>query len=472
MDATPTVDFLGAGVDALTHYITIPCISPDYDASWEQAGHLDTAVGFLAAWAAERSIPGLTASIERLAGRTPLLFVDIPASTPSATGTVVLYGHFDKQPPLGAWGEGLDPFVPVIRDGRLYGRGSVDDGYATFASLLAIEALAAAQMPYSRIVLLIEGGEESGSPDLDAHLDALGGRLGTIDLMICLDSGALTYDRLWLTQSLRGNAIVTVEVRVLDQGVHSGEAGGVVPSSFRILRQLLDRIEDPATGTILIPELHAEVPPSHHQRFAHLATELGDPVGDALPTVSGLDLHGDHGLDRMIRQAWMPAMAVTGMDGIPSVATAGNVLRASTTAKLSFRLPPSVDGEVAVDAIVARLTANPPHGASVTVQAARPIGNGWVCPDPEPWLDTAIDAASEAHFGRPAGWTSEGGSIPFLAQLGQRFPDVTIIATGALGPGSHAHGPDESLHLDYTQRLSGALASLLAAFARRPQASS
>jgi acetylornithine deacetylase/succinyl-diaminopimelate desuccinylase-like protein len=215
----------------------------------------------------------------------------------------------------------------------------------------------------------------------------------------------------------------------------------------------------------LVSALHAAVPSSQAARLAALADELGDPVLDALPLLDGFEPHGATATDRLLAQAWGPAMAVTGMDGIPPVGIAGNVLRASTTAKLSFRLPPSVDAEVAVDALVEALSANPPHGATVTVTAPRPVGNGWVCPDPAPWLRDAIDAASMASFGRPAGWTSEGGSIPFLAQLGQRFPGLTILATGALGPGSNAHGPDESLHLECAQHVTESLAHLLVAAA-------
>lgn len=467
MDSTFDVDFERDALDALSTYVTITCISPDYDADWVANGHVDAAVEYLRSWIESRHLIGASTSVERLPGRTPLLRCTVEASPGAASGTVVLYGHFDKQPPLGAWSDGLDPFVPVVRDGRLFGRGSVDDGYATFACVLAIGAIQAAGLAHPRIVLLIEGGEESGSPDLDAHLDALGDALGDVQVMVCLDSGAPTYDRLWCTQSLRGNVICTVTVEVLGHGVHSGVAGGVVPSSFRILRALLDRVEDPATGAILVPELHADVPAYQRARLEALAAELGDPVADGLPILDGFELHGSSGAERLLAQAWGPAMAVTGIDGVPPVAIAGNVLRASTTAKLSFRLPPSVDAEVAAAALVEALSANPPHGATVTVEAPRPVGNGWTCPEPAPWLATAIDEASLATFGRPAGWTSEGGSIPFLAQLGQRFPDLTILATGALGPQSNAHGPDESLHLDCAQHLTEALAHLLVAVARR-----
>jgi acetylornithine deacetylase/succinyl-diaminopimelate desuccinylase-like protein len=461
------LDFTRDALAPLEHYVTIPCISPDYDASWAESGHLLAAAQHLTTWARSRDIGELTISIEQLEGRTPLIFAEIGATTKSDEGTVAIYGHFDKQPPLGNWSEGLDPFTPVVRGGKLFGRGTGDDGYSIFSAILAIEALERAGISHSRIVLLIEGSEESGSPDLEPYMDALEGRIGNLDLLICLDSGAQTYDRLWLTQSLRGNVTCKLHVQVLENGMHSGEAGGVVPSSFRILRHLLDRIEDSSTGEILLPELHGQVPSDHHDRFVEVAHELGDPVGQAIATVPGLALHGDSGLDRLIAQAWKPALAVTGIAGIPSIEIAGNVLRASTTTKLSFRLPPSVDAKVAASAIVKALEANPPHGATVSVSIDRALGQGWECKPLAPWLDAALERASIKGFGRGPSWTSEGGSIPFLAQLGARFPDLAIVATGVLGPGANAHGPDESLDLNMANGVTKGVASLLADFVQR-----
>ena len=459
------LDFARDALGPLEHYVTIPCISPDYDATWQEAGHLERAAEHLCQWAKTRAIGDLSISIEQLPGRTPLLFCEIGATSDTTSGTVGIYGHFDKQPPLGNWSEGLEPFTPVVRNGKLFGRGTADDGYSIFAGLLAVEALEKAGIPHSRIVLIIEGSEESGSPDLEPYMDALADRLGDLQLLICLDSGAQTYDRLWLTQSLRGNVTCTLHVGVLEHGMHSGEAGGVVPSSFRILRHLLDRIEDSATGEILLPELHAAVPADHHARFVEVADELGDPVGEAIATISGLELHGDSGLDRLITQAWKPALAFTGIAGVPSIDIAGNVLRASTTAKLSFRLPPSVDAQVAAAAIVRALEANPPYDAVVSVTIDRALGQGWQCPTPAPWLASAIEKASIAGFDRGPSWTSEGGSIPFLAQLGARFPGLAILATGVLGPGANAHGPDESLDLAMANGVTQAVASLLGDFA-------
>ncbi len=454
--------FADEALDVLARYLEIPCLSPAYDPEWATAGQLDRAVELLADWAKNRPIPGIQVDIHRLEGRTPVLVCEIPATDPEASGTVMLYGHFDKQPPLGNWSPGLDPFRPIVRSERLYGRGSADDGYSLFAALLAVESVERAGLRHPRCVVLIEGSEESASPDLEAHLDALTERLEGTDLLVCLDSGAPTFDRLWLTQSLRGNAVVTVDIRVLERGVHSGTASGVVPSPFRVLRQLLNRMEDPYTGEVLLPALSAQPPADQVRRLEDLASELGDVVAGQLPVLEGVELAGDGPAERLLRQAWRPAMSVIGIDGMPSVSEGGNVVHAGTTANLSFRLPPSVDAVTATASIVDVLKQDPPSGAKVTV-TAHPPASGWSCPRLAPWLLEALDKASTASFGRKAGWTSEGGTIPFLATLGKRFPGVQVVATGVLGPGSNAHSIDESLHIPTAESVTLSVAHLLEA---------
>jgi len=443
----------------LSEYTTIRCLSPAFDPGWEAGGQLVAAANLLADWCRRRPIPGLRAEVVDRPGRTPVLLVDVPAAG-GATGTVLVYGHLDKQPPMGAWRDGLDPFR-AVRDGdRLYGRGTADDGYSVFAAVTAVELLAAEETAHPRVVVLVEGSEESGSPDLPGHLDDLAGRIGRPDLVVCLDSGCVTYDRLWTTASLRGNVVATVKVEVLTEGVHSGLAGGVVPSSFRVLRRLLSRIEDPDTGEVVLPELRADVPDRHRAALTAVAEQLPGAVSGSFPTVPGLALAGSTDADRLVARAWSPALAVTGIDGVPSVVDGGNVLRPYTTAKLSVRLPPSVDATRAAAALEAALTADPPDGARVTVQLETPA-DGWVAPDPEPWVADALETASMACFGRPPSSYGEGGTIPFLSMLGARYPGVQLVATGVLGPGSNAHGPNEFLHLPMAEAVTVAVAELL-----------
>ncbi len=455
--------FCASALPTLEAYAAIPCLSPSFDAEWQANGHLDRATELFASWARSLSLRGATVSTRRLESRTPMLVVDVPA-TCAAEGTVVIYGHLDKQPALGEWGEGLDPFTPVRREDRLYARGVADDGYALFAALLGVAALEADGTGHGRVVVLIEASEESSSPDLEAHLDALGGELGDVDLLICLDSGALTYDRLWVTTSLRGMVIVTLTIEVLAHGVHSGVAGGIVPSSFRVLRELLDRIEHPRTGEVLLRELHAKIPDRDLAAAGLVAKDLGDPAADDLPIVDGLELLGRDGADRLIRRTWEPAVSVIGMGGIPGPGDAANLLRPSTTAVIGVRLPPSVDATLAARRLLATLTERPPHGAKVTATSVE--ADGWVAPPLEPWLRDAVKSASSEAFGSDPGFVGEGGTIPFLHALARRFPSVQFLATGVLGPGSNAHGPDESLHLPTAARLCDVVACVLDDHAR------
>jgi acetylornithine deacetylase/succinyl-diaminopimelate desuccinylase-like protein len=393
--------------------------------------------------------------------------VEVPANDPEATGTVLVYGHYDKQPPFDGWSEGRGPWSPVLEGDLLYARGVADDGYALPSALLALEAVAAAGGHHARCVIIAEGSEESGSPHLPAVLTHLADQIGVPDVVVALDSGSPTYDRLWITTSLRGAIVGSLTVRVLDQGIHSGSAGAVVPSSFRLARLLLDRIEDPLTGDLRLPELQVDPPPEAYVAAGSLAAALAEEGLDAepFPVTEGLVLQGSDATDRALRTAWLGSVAVVGADGLPPSETAGAVLLPFTTLKLVIRLPPTADAAAAEAAIARALTTDPPNGASVTWTSGQSAG-GWSAPALDPWLADALDAASLASFGTTSGRLGEGGTIPFMGWLAARFPDAQILAAGVLGPGSNAHGPNESLHLPTAERVTASLAMVLDAQAR------
>ena len=467
-----TADRMGAFIDAtwddtivptLEEYIRIPNQSPEFDPGWKAAGHMDRAADLLEKWIVAQEIPGLV--YERFADgdRTPLLFMEIPGETDD---TVLLYGHFDKQPPMSGWEDGLGPWEPVIRDGKLYGRGGADDGYSTFASLTALRALKREGIPHARCVVLIEGCEESGSYDLPYYVDKLKDRIGDVSLVVCLDSGCATYDLMWSTTSLRGMVAGTLTVSILEEGVHSGEATGVVPSSFRILRDLLSRVEDPKTGEILLASLHADIPEQRREQAASMANVLGDSVWDHYPFVAGARPIDSDPTELLLNRTWRPTLAVTGVDGMPPLANAGNVLRPHTAVKLSFRLPPTADPVAAEAEIKATLEADPPYGAKVTFESDGHCA-GWNAPPLAPWLEAAAAGASEAFFGKPACYMGEGGSIPFMGMLGEKFPKAQFLITGVLGPKSNAHGPNEFLEIGTGKKLTGCVAQVIAEHYKR-----
>jgi acetylornithine deacetylase/succinyl-diaminopimelate desuccinylase-like protein len=459
-------------VPAVTRYIGIPAKSPMFDPKWAEHGHLDQVVREAAAWVEFQGVRGLTLEVIRLEGRTPVIFFEAPATRAGGGDTVLMYGHLDKQPEFNGWRSDLGPWTPKYTDeGLLYGRGGADDGYAVYASLAAILALDAQGIPRPRCVGLIEACEESGSFDLPAYLGALKPKLGNVGLVVCLDSGAGNYDQLWLTTSLRGNVTGTLKVEILTEGVHSGDASGLVPSSFRILRQLLDRLEDSATGHLLPQSFHCEIPGARQEQARAAAAILGDEVYKRFPWACGADgvlslpTTTDPG-QALLNRTWRPTLSVTGVEGMPAIGEAGNVLRPYTAFKLSLRLPPLVEGHEAAIKLKALLEDNAPYNARVTFNPDGRVGmwgaNGWNAPDLAPWLVSALDRASLAGYGAPVGYIGQGGTIPLMSMLQRGFPKAQMMVCGVLGPKSNAHGPNEFLHVPYAKRLTASVSHVIA----------
>ena len=473
MDASKARTFIGKlwddeVVPRITDYIRIPNKSPMFDKDWVAHGHMDRAVELLSGWARGKlaALPGATLEVVRVADRTPLIFIDVPAlgSEARADDCVLLYGHLDKQPEMTGWNEGLGPWTPVLQGDRLYGRGGADDGYAIFGAVSALLALHAQGTPHARCVVMIEAGEESGSPDLPYYVDHLAPRIGQPSLVVCLDSGCANYDQLWLTTSLRGMTGGELKVEVLTEGVHSGDASGIVPDSFRIIRQLLARLEDAATGAIVPKQLYVEVPAERVEQARQCAAILGDEVFDKFPWMGGMQPVSDDRVELVLNRSWRPQLAVTGADGLPPVANAGNVLRPSTSLRLSVRLPPTADAERLTGVVKQLLEADPPYGCKVTF-TAEASGAGWNAPQLSDWLNKVVDQASRDAFGAPAAYVGEGGSIPFMGMLGEKFPKAQFLITGVLGPHSNAHGPNEFLHIPTGKKVSQVVAAVVAAHA-------
>ncbi len=451
-------------VPRLVEYIRIPNKSPMFDADWAAHGFMEDATQLLANWAKKQSVRGMSVDVVRLEGRTPLIFIEVPGTDGGGADadTVLLYGHLDKQPEMTGWDADLGPWLPVIKGDKLYGRGGADDGYALFGSLAALQALQEQGKPHSRAVILIEACEESGSYDLPFYVDHLADRIGKPSLVVCLDSGCGNYDQLWCTTSLRGLAGGNLRVDVLSEGVHSGDASGVVPSSFRVLRQLLARIEDIETGRVTLDALHVAIPPERIAQAKKAAEVLGREVYAKFPFIDGMQPALDDLTELVLNRTWRPALSVTGQAGWPSLADAGNVLRPFTAVKLSMRLPPAADGKAAGEALRSALLASPPYGAKVSFELEK-SSSGWNAPAMSPWLSAAINEGSQQAYGAPAMYMGEGGSIPFMGMLGDKFPGAQFMITGVLGPQSNAHGPNEFLHIPTGKRVTAAVAHVIAA---------
>jgi len=239
-----------------------------------------------------------------------------------------------------------------------------------------------------------------------------------------------------------------------------------VPSSFRIARRLLERIEDSTTGWVRPSAFHAQIPQERVEQAAKAASILGPIVFTKYPFAGRTQPMVDEGAEALLNRTWRPALSVVGADGLPAIANAGNVLRPRTALKLSLRIPPPVDGAQATQDLKALLESDPPHGASVRFQPDQGA-TGWNAPPTVPWLADAVERASQARYGKPAAAMGEGGTIPFMAMLGQQFPQAQFLITGVLGPKSNAHGPNEFLHIPYAKKLTACVADVIAAHAAR-----
>jgi len=441
---------------SLYEYIRIPNKSPAFEPRWQK--EMDRAVALIEGWCRKQPIPGLSVQVVRLEDRTPVIFMEIPGE---GSETVLLYGHLDKQPEMTGWRAGLSPWNPVREGDKLYGRGGADDGYSTFASLAALRLVQEQKLSHARCVVLIEACEESGSTDLPAYIAHLAANIGKPSLVVCLDSGCGNYEQLWMTTSLRGMVAGNLRVDILTEGVHSGDASGVVPSSFRILRQLLSRIDDEQTGRVKIDALNVQIPPERLKQARLTAEVLGDEVWNKFPFVPGARPVVTDKIEMILNRSWRPALSITGIDGLPPLGSAGNVLRPYTACKISLRVPPRFDPVLATRLVKETLEKDPPYGARVTFEAEK-SSTGWDAPPLAQWLTSSVDRASRSFFGKPPMAFGEGGTIPFMGMLGEKFPDAQFLITGVLGPGSNAHGPNEFLHIPTGMRLTACVASVIA----------
>lgn len=450
-------------IPSLSDFIKIEALSPSFEPNWEEKGELDATIDLFTKWLVEQELEGMEYKVHRIGERTPVLLVTVEGTGP---GEVIFYSHLDKQPSRPKlWSEGLHPLKGVRRDPWLYGRGALDDGYGGYVCVTALKMLQEQGVPYPRSHFLIETCEESGSYDLPPYLELLTEDLGEPDLIVVLDSGGPDYEHIWVTEALRGLVAGNLSVQVSNEGVHSGMSGGVIPSSFRIQRMLLDRVEDSKTGEILVPEMHVEISDKVRKEAEELGKLLGDEIWAQLPVVDTLRPHNEGSAEILLDMNWRPAMSVIGANGMPPTQTAGNVLRTHTDLKLSFRIPPGVNSEI-IDSILKEiLESNPPYGSKVEY-IPDAAADGFHAPAMDGKIADALSSASLHISGLPPMATWVGGTIPFMAMMQKKYPSAQFFCTGTGGPGNNAHGPDEKLHIPSSKRLTAVLSATIAALSQ------
>lgn len=464
MDSAVLLNFVSQKVDAelipvLSDYVRIPSLSPSFDPEWETNGHMENAMNVLVDWVKAQPIKDMSVEIYREPHIPPMVFVEIPA-TDASFPTVLMYGHMDKQPHFTGWLEGVGPTTPGIIGDLLYGRGCADDGYALPGAVLAVLAVQEQNLPHGRIVIIAENEEESDSSSLVYLVQKLKPKIGEPDIIICLDSGAGNYEQLWVTKSLRGICSIDLNVKVLDEGVHSGDGSGVIPSSVRVMRQLLDRLEDARTGRVLVESMHKPLTPNYYSDAAAVADALGaDLLSGIKFSGSTRPMHTD-AVELILNKTQRPTLSYIGADHLPKPADSGNLIRCQTCFVLSFRLPPGVDNDAIEAEIRQKLLHDVPSGANVELKINE-ILSGFEAPCLQPWLEQRVNEASHAFFGKDCLYFGEGGSIPFMGYLRDVFPSAQFIVTGVLGPGSNAHSSNETLHIPFTKKLISSIAYVI-----------
>ena len=442
---------------ALIKYLKIPNSSPAFDPLWEQNGYIEDAVNVVVKWCKKNAAIGMKTEILRAKGRTPCILIDIPGKLAKQ---VLYYGHLDKQPAATGWLPGLGAYKPVLQNNKLYGRGAADDGYAVFTAIASVIALQQQRLPHPNIQILIECSEESGSIDLPYYIDKYISKIINPDLVICLDSGCGNYEQLWLTTSLRGMITGVLEVAVLTEGMHSGMAAGIVPSAMQIMQQQLANVTIPGSTTLAIPALNAVIPKIRQQQIITTANILKDSVYSDFSFVKDVQpLHSSHA-ELLSKQTWQNAYEIIGIDGLPGIEEAGNVHPAAIAAKISIRTPPTCNTTKALPELIKSLTTKPPFNSKVSFT---PLENsdGWHANYATDKLTAIINESSNKFFQQDCAYMGEGGSIPLINFLQNKFPETDFLITGILGPHANAHGPNEFLHLGAVKKLSSCLSYIL-----------
>ena len=439
----------------LMNFIRIPNLSPAYDYEWNTNGLLLKAANLIIAYAKSLEIKNAQINLIQDKGYSPLIFIEIPASRPNDNRTVLLYAHFDKQPHGTGWDDDKGPTKPVIQNGRLYGRGSADDGYASFSMLTAIKACQEHNCPLPRICLIFEGAEESTDEHLTYYFNKLLPIIGeNVIAFIPLDSGCADYDRLWITNSLRGVCDYEINIQTLDNNISFGpEASGRIAENLFILRKAIDAVMDTSTGDVKIEEFYVKDIPEEIQEEMDKEIEIvGEQFFKEIPLYEGVKPLKTDIKEAMINNRWKPTCSILGIDNCPKIEDNGFGVKKSITVKMSMRLPPGIDSHAALEALKKVVKENIYFDAKVKFLSAE-VADGWKLTNFSEKTKNVLNKASKEYFGNELVFKGMGGSIPFITYFQTKYPNADVICTGILGADCFEHGPNENLHLEACKKM-------------------
>ena len=439
----------------LMNFIRIPNLSPAFDNNWNTNGYLLKAANLIISFAKSLEIKNAEINLIQDQGYTPLIYIDIQSSRKNDTRTVLFYSHFDKQPHGTGWDENKGPTKPVIENNRLFGRGSVDDGYASFSILTAIKACQDHNCPLPRIFCIFEGAEESTDEHLTYYFDKLMPIIGNnIIAFIPLDSGGSDYDRLWITNSLRGVLNLYLKIQTLDNNCNFGpEASGRIAENLFLLRKSLEGIFDTNTGEVKIDELHAkEIPKNIEEEMNKEIEIVGDKFFNGIPLYEGVQPLKTDVKEAMINLRWKPTCVISGIDNCPQIEENGFGVYKSINVRISMRIPPGINVANGIEAIKKAINNNIYFGAKISLERFG-YADGWYLNKISDRTKNILKKASLEFFGNESIFKGVGGTIPFITYFQSKYPDTDIICTGICGDDSFEHGPNENLNLDACKKM-------------------
>ena len=441
----------------LMNFIRIPNLSPLFDPNWKTNGYLFKAANLIVSYAKSLNIKNAEINLLQDSGHTPMVFIEIPASRKNDNRTVIFYGHYDKQPYGTGWDKDKSPTNPVIVDGRLYGRGSADDGYASFSILTAIKTCQEFNCLMPRICCLFEGAEESTDADLKYYFDKLIPILGdNVVAFIPLDSGCPDYDRLWMANSLRGIVDIDVNIQTLDQESHYGpEASGIIAENLFLMRKIYDGLVDSTNGEFKLEEFKIaedKIPAIVMEQMQKEIEIVGDNFIKNIPLYEGVSPLKTDVKELMINNRWKPSCFILGIDNCPKTEDRGFGVSSGINVRMSIRIPPTVDKNKAIEALKKALSDNIYFGAQVKL-GYLDYGEGVLLANMSNKVKNILNKASLEFFGNESVFTGVGGSIPFIGYFQSKYPNTDIICTGIVGSDSHEHGPNENLNIEACKKM-------------------
>ena len=450
----------------LMNFIRIPNTSPEFDPDWDKNNLLLKASKLIITFIKTLQLKNTEITLLKDENHTPFILTETKSSKEKEKNTILFYAHIDKQPNCEGWDKGKSATNPIIENGRLYGRGSIDDGYAIYSILTAIKYCQDNNLFTNRIICIFECSEESSSDDLNYYFDKLIPFFGNdISLFCCVDLTCLDYKKMWIVNCIRGVMDFDVKIYTLNNDIYSNFTKGVFPDNFMIFRKLCDLLRN-EKGEFLIPELiisEDKIPKDRKKELEEASKEIGIDFIKVLPLYNNTKPMKDDIYKLLLNNIWKVSMIIKGIDGIPDKKYEGNILSKGLKARIQMRIPPLLNGKKAFEAIKKKFIENTPFNSKVEVEMIG-IDDGWNDKNFSERSKNVFNYVSKIGFGNDVGFKFDGGSVPFIQYFENKYPKSQIANLGIRGYECNEHGPNESIDLDACKKFIAALVILMSEY--------